>query len=452
MGTIEKRGANTWRIGFRRSSADGRAWVRRTVTFPSTMSEDEQRKACDVELARLIVDDAEGRADQPAPAQPVTDLQTLISKYNITPEDAAMLQGAAAPASRDDYTITVRQLYDKWMDLHCIPNLKYTTVKTYQNLMTTRVLPAIGDRRVTSLTPVDLQQLMADLRKSPRRTTAIDPEKRKRKQDRERAAAPSKPLSDRTVQHYYDTISDMFDTGLGWKLIPANPMEDVQRPKARKAKLAVLDDERAVQLLRRLSVEESLSFRSAVMLALLCGLRLNEVGGLEWEDVDWKRCAINVARGLNYAPGHGNYIDTTKSEEGERLIDLPAGMMTLLQETKAWQDEQAAKMGDRWRGVGRIVCGWDGSPQHHDTPSKQFRKFADREGFPDITFHDLRHTHATLLFANNLDAVAVAHRLGHASPETTFRFYAHAIRSRDAASAKAMQHYLDEAAGTTPDK
>ncbi len=144
-------------------------------------------------------------------------------------------------------------------------------------------------------------------------------------------------------------------------------------------------------------------------------------------------------------PELGNYTSDPKTEESSRTIDLPAGMMTLLQETKAYQDDIAAKLGDRWRGQGRIVCGWDGTPQHHDTPSKQFRKFADKHGFEGIRFHDLRHSHATLLFANNMDAVAVAHRLGHSSPEVTYRFYAHAINSRDAASAAAMQHYLDAA-------
>lgn len=395
MGTIEKRGANTWRVGFRKNSTVGRSWVRRTVTFPATMSEEEQRKACEVELARLIVADADGVPQTSAP-QPTSDLQAIIRKYNITPEDAAALRRAEPSAPAADCPLTVRQLYDRWMEMHCIPELKPTTVKTYRNLMTTRILPLIGDRRVTSLTPMDIQQLLVSLRQSPARTTAISPEQRKRKQDRDREAAPPKNLSDRTVQHYYDTLSDMFDTGVRWQLIPSNPMDTAIRPKARRKRLNVLDDEQAVALLRQLGKEESLSFRAAVMLALVCGLRLSEVGALCWDDVDWQRCTINVSRGLNYTPDMGNYTDTTKSEDGERVISLPAGMMTLLQETKAWQEELAQLLGDRWRGVGRIVCGWDGTPQHHDTPSKQFRAFADRHGFEGVRFHDLRHPYVKL--------------------------------------------------------
>lgn len=455
MGTIEKRGENSWRVGFRRSSAEGRTWVRRNVTFPASMPEAEQRRACEIELARLIVEDADRAAaikTAPAPAAPPPGLAAIVQKYNISAADAAVLAGTAEdPAAVPD--ITVRQLYNRWINDYCKPELKKTTVKTYANLMTTRVLPVIGDRQVASLTPMDMQLLLNSIRSAGRRTTAIDPAKRKRKQDRDRAPVPVRSLSPTTVRHYHDTIKDMFDVGVRLKLIPSNPMEGVNRPKARRTKLHVLDDERAVQLLRCLAKEDNLSFRCAVMLALVCGLRLAEVGALTWDSVDFNKFCVTIDKNLNYAPEAGSYIDTTKTADSDRTVDLPAGMMTLLQETLAWQEERAGVLGDRWRGVGRILCNWDGTPLHHDTPSKQFRKFADRNGFADIRFHDLRHTHATLLFANNLDAVAVAHRLGHSSPETTYRYYAHAIHSRDVASAAAMQHYItlaEEVGGQNP--
>ena len=422
MGTIEKRGENTWRVGFRRSTAQRRAWVRRTITFDPDVPEDEQRRACELELARLLVDDAEGRLADPLPAPQVS-------------EDA----------------VTVMQLYDRWMVLHCIPNLKPTTVKTYQSMMLSRVIPAIGTRTVASLTPMDIEELMRTIRQSPRQTTAVAPEDRKRRQDRTREDKSPRQLSSRTIQHYYDTLADMFDRGVQWGMIDRSPMDRVVRPTAKRRKLTVLDDDRAVELLRMLAKEESMSFRSAVMLALLCGLRLGEVCALRWQDVDMDAGTIHVRQGVSYAPGYGNYFDTPKSEDGDRIIALPDGMMDMLRETKAQQDDTARTLGDRWRGDDRIVCGWDGAPMHHDTPSKQFRKFADRHGFEGVRFHDLRHTHATLLLANNLDAVAVSHRLGHASPDTTYRFYAHAIRSRDAASADAMQHYLDIASTPTTD-
>ena len=94
---------------------------------------------------------------------------------------------------------------------------------------------------------------------------------------------------------------------------------------------------------------------------------------------------------------------------------------------------------------GGIVHAWNGAQLHHDTPSKWFRRFADAHGFEGVRFHDLRHTHATILLANNIDAVAVATRMGHADASVTLRIYAHALRRRDEDAAQAAQDLLDRA-------
>ena len=190
-----------------------------------------------------------------------------------------------------------------------------------------------------------------------------------------------------------------------------------------------------------------MSFRCAVLLALTCGLRLGEVVALTWNDVNWKKCTIDISKAAKYTPERGSFVGTTKSEASDRTVTLPAGMMALLDETHQHHQYLQELMGDRWRGVGRIVCSWDGSPVHHDTPSKQFRRFADKNGFVHVRFHDLRHTHATLLFSSNIDAVAVASRLGHAKADTTLRIYAHALKRRDVDSAAAMQAIMDKAEG-----
>jgi integrase len=198
-----------------------------------------------------------------------------------------------------------------------------------------------------------------------------------------------------------------------------------------------------VELLRCLQHDERVPFRAAVLLALLCGLRLGEVGGLYFDDVNWDEATINIERALHYTPGKGNYLDLPKSDAGVRIITLPPGMLLLLRSAQEYHTEVAALIGDRWHGDGRIICSWDGGPLHHDTPSKWFRAFADKHGFEDITFHQLRATHASLLFANNLDAIAVATRMGHSDPATTLRNYGASYRLRDQQAAEIMQSLLN---------
>ena len=412
MASVEQRGPGSWRIGVRTSVEDGRKWIRRTVTFPQDMPLAEQRARAQIAAAQLELEIAQG----------------------VT--------------GRDRLT-TLGEFAEIWMAQHVIPNCKPTTAKTYRCFLDARILPELGAIQLADLTPLRLTEFINALRTSTARTTAIDPQQRVRVSDRSVPLSPPKTLSDSTVKHIYDTLRDMLSMAVLWEYISKNPMDRVIAPKVPKRRARFLDDRQAVHLLRCLAQEESLPMRCAVLLALLCGLRLGEVGALTLDDVDWQECTISIHQSLHYAPGLGSYLGEPKTEAGYRIIDLPAGMMALLDQTRQYHEDSARILGDRWRGCGRIVSAWDGTPLHHDTPSKWFRRFADRNGFAGVRFHDLRHTHATLLFANNLDAVAIASRLGHEDASTTLRIYAHAIRQRDQLAAAAMQRLLDRS--TDPD-
>lgn len=405
---IEQRSPNTWRVGFQTSVQDGQRWIRRTVTFPAGLSVEEQRSRAQLEEARLRVEYSEGLYVQESP-------------------------------------ITVRDFSKIWIDDHVRENCTADTLKNYQYFLDSRILPALGDVPLQRLTPTACTRFIKSLRAEHARTTAIPADQRIRTSDRLRPPAPARTLSDRTVRHYYDTLSYMLEKAVQWEYLARNPMKKVDRPKIRKKPIRVLDDDQAVQLLRCLAAEDNLPFRCAVLLALLCGLRLGEVGALRLLDVNWTDCSIDISRALHYTPATGSFYGDPKSEASTRTVDLPPGMMALLEETRLYHIEAQRLLGDRWRGDGLIVSAWDGTPLNKDTPSKQWRKFADKHGFEGVRFHDLRHSHATILFANNLDAVAVATRLGHASADTTLRIYAHAVRRRDRESAAAMQALLDRA-------
>lgn len=410
MGSIEQRGANSWRVGVQVQTDEGRKWIRRSLKFSAALSPAQQRRQAEKALHQLEADVENGRA-------------------------------------RANQNMTVSDLAEVWMRRHVIANLSPVTAKNYQHLLDRRILPKLGSIPVEKVTPGMLADFMAEIRAEGRIVQAkpeAELKTKRRPSDQARLAKnPDAPLSDKTLRTYYDTLYQMFEKAVRWEILWRNPMANVERPHFRNKPVKFLDDEQAVELLRALQDEENMSFRCAVLLALTCGLRLGEVGALTWSDVNWKKCSIDISKAAKYTPEWGSFVGTTKSESSDRTITLPAGMMALLDETQKYQQHLAQLMGDRWHGVGRIVCNWDGAPLHHDTPSKQFRKFADKHGFEGVRFHDLRHTHATLLFASNIDAVAVASRLGHAKADTTLRTYAHALKRRDEDSAIAMQAILD---------
>ncbi|MDL2206708.1 site-specific integrase [Eubacteriales bacterium OttesenSCG-928-N13] len=412
-GTIEKRGNNTWRYGIQVLVGDKYEWIRNTVKMPASHSEARQRREVKVLLAKLIT---------------------------------AIDEGRIKPIRR---THTVKTFSDLWLQEYVIPELSPAVQKTYKNFLATRILPELGEIPLRKLTPLLLTKFINTLRTSPRRSTRKADEELKHQRSPSDIAKmskdPGKTISLRTVCHYHDCLDAMLDKAVQWDIIAVNPMIKVDRPRAPKAKAEYLTEERAVELLRCLSKSPNMSFRAAVLLAVFCGLRLGEVSELRLSDVDWDKGTIDISRALKYTPEMGSYAGTPKSEAGNRLIALPPGLMDVLRESRQYQQDTAALIGDLWEGEGWIVHNWNGARYAYGTVSKQFRKFAEVNGFPGVSFHALRHTHATILLANNIDAVAVASRLGHGDASVTLKTYAHALRRRDEDAALVAQELFDHA-------
>lgn len=409
MGTIEKRGKGSWRIGIQVETPSGWKWVRETIHIDPQLSDSKQRKEAEKALARLQTEVDAGEKGPPG------------------------------------HHYTVRTWSEKWMETEIKPNCSPVTYAGYRYLLDSRILPLLGDVGLSRLTPVILTEWLAQVRQSTRKCTRLPDDQLTHKRPPSRPLREenkNKPLSVKTLQNYYSCMDSMLSAAVRLDVLASNPMEKVTRPAGRKKKARYLSEERALELLRCLKDEPNMCYRCAVLLALLCGLRLGEVGELKLSDVDWKNGTIDISRALKYTSDSGSFVDAPKTDAGERIITLPAGMMTVLHETREYQEECRRLVPHLWQGQGWIVHGWDGRQLHHDTPSKWFHRFAEAHGFQGVTFHNLRHTHATILLANNIDVVAVAHRMGHSDPTVTLRTYAHALKRRDQDAAQALDQLL----------
>lgn len=386
---IEQRGPNTYRIGFQlpASSVKGRKWIRETHTYPATLTEAQQLDMAEAALRAL-------KAKHLQEPRAHVDLDNLPSAQ----------------------TITVAQLCQLWLDTqHKSPDYD----KTAQSLIDNHILPHLGDRAVASLTPLRINNW----------TTLLANTRSKR---------GGGMLSDKTVRHVYVTLATVCNWGVEHDLLIASPLAKTHTPKARKTKPHFLDDDQAVELLRQLAHEEDLGFRCSVLLALFCGLRLSEVGALTWTDVNWRKATLDISKAIKQTPHTGRIIDTTKSDESMRVIAVPAALMTLLDETRKQQQEHKVLLGNRWREHNLIICDFDGSPLNKDTPSRRWKRFAEKHGFTGVTFHNLRTSHCTILISSSIDVVAVAGRMGHADAATTLKYYAMVVDKRDKESASVM--------------
>ena len=187
-----------------------------------------------------------------------------------------------------------------------------------------------------------------------------------------------------------------------------------------------------------------MKFRVIILLTIFTGLRRGEVLGLEWQDIDFKNSSLTVRQASQYVSAIGIYTKDPKTETSNRMISIPDSIIKLLKEYKRKQLEARLRLGDKWIETNRLFVQWNGSPMHPDTIAKWFRQFLEDKNLPHITFHGLRHTHATLLISQGLDVRTVSNRLGHAQTSTTLNIYAHAFAKMDREASDKLDNLLIE--------
>ncbi len=238
----------------------------------------------------------------------------------------------------------------------------------------------------------------------------------------------------------------MLHKAVYWQLIVANPAERVQPPRTQKAKRPCYNDEQCRALLKGLNELEpkDIKYKVAIILDVFTGMRLGELMGLEWEDVDFKNQEITINKSSLYLPEKGVFTKSPKTDSSYRNVSIPDSVVEMLQEYKLWYDNQKEQCGEFWNNSNRLFVQDDGSPMFPDTVSKWFKKFIQQIGLPVINFHGIRHTNATLLVSQNVDIAAISARLGHASITTTLKFYVHPLAANAKSAGLILQNLLAE--------
>ena len=334
----------------------------------------------------------------------------------------------------DGKSLRFSEFTEIWKRDYGSKELAPTTYKRYCRMLETRLLPYFGHFYINKIRPTDIMKFYDLLEKDTQlvRKSGNNGEKTK------------KPLSGKTILEHHRLLRAMLHKAVYWQLIVANPAERVQAPKARKPKRRSYDDEQTKILLENLellSIEDS-KYKVAIILTIFTGVRLGELMGLEWQDVDFKNRIISINRSSQYLSDMGVFTKTPKTESSIREIAIPEFIISLLEEYKLWYEEQKSIYGELWTNSGRLFVQADGKPMHPSSISKWFVRYVSTIGLPVINFHGLRHTNASLLVAQNVDIAVVSARLGHAQISTTLDFYVHPLLSHNRKAGYALENLL----------
>ena len=175
------------------------------------------------------------------------------------------------------------------------------------------------------------------------------------------------------------------------------------------------------------------------MVALFTGMRLAEVLALRWSRVDLDGKTISVREALEPTKAHGIRFKTPKSKAGRRDITLPNILVDALREHRKAALELRMQLGaGRLPDDALLFANLEGEPLQPSNVSSDWGEIAESISMPEVTFHGLRHTHASQLIARGVDIVTISKRLGHAKPSVTLAVYAHMFTSDDSKAAAAI--------------
>ena len=277
-------------------------------------------------------------------------------------------------------------------------NHKATTIAHYESL--SRGIKAyFKGYTLQSITPIDIRKYLIYLQTSHRTPLG-------------------KTASAKTVRHIYCLLAMIFKFAKEQDYIVKNPIDKVECPKLVKKKVDALTKEEAATFFAAVD-ECPLDFQCMLYLMTTAGLQRGELAGLQWQDVDFGNMTISIERNVVHTTKSGTVVNTPKTANSVRTIPLFPKVAALLQEYKK---QFFSATDDKYC---YIFYGKSGkhAPRFPDGITERVKLFMKKNGFRDLSPHDLRHSCGTLMIANGADIKSVQEIMGHTDASTTLKYY-----------------------------
>lgn len=331
---------------------------------------------------------------------PVTFDTRLDASAWLTAQSRDVERGIWQPSTARKTAGTLTAYAEEWLAGR---DVRPTTRALYRRLLDLYVLPSIGSLPLDKIEPTTVRGWYAGL-------------------DSQRPTQRA---------HAYSLLRAIFSTAVADDVVPANPCRIRGAGAAKKkhqTRTASLPE------LEALVAALPPRYRAMALLAAWCGLRFGELAELRRHDVDLEHGVLRVERGVTRVDGR-MVIGDPKSEAGRRTVTIPPHLLPVLE---AHLSDHTAP------SKGALLFPARGNGQNeHMQPSTLYRVFypaREKAGRPDLRFHDLRHTGATLAAATGATLADLMARLGHSTPQAAMR-YQHAAQDRDRAIAEALSGF-----------
>lgn len=285
----------------------------------------------------------------------------------------------------DSKDMTVEDYLNYWYEQSCILSLKPGTYESYKRNLDKHIIPIIGNIKLKDLKPLHIQSLYTNRLQSS--------------------------LSKTSVKYIHRILHSAFTQAVKCQLMSINIINNVESPKPDKYISNVLDSNQISLLINAVS---KANIYLPVMIAISTGMRRGEVLGLTWKNVDLENCIIRVTQTIQPTK-NGLQLSTPKTDNSSRIISVPNTLTEILKEYRKNVND-----------INDFVCLNEfGELISPDYLNHKFKELLDENDLPHIRFHDLRHSHASLLLSQGVQPKLISERLGHSNISITMDLYSH---------------------------
>ncbi len=356
-----------------------------------------------IELAR----DADGRRRQKwhtvhgTKKQAQTELASLLHQMHM---------GSYVEPTK----LTLREYLHQWLR-HTQTQVSEKTFERYEEIVKRHLVPALGQLSLNRLQPLHIERYYAEALKGGRLDGAGG-------------------LTAQTVLHHHRILHKSLRHAVQLLLISRNPADAVEPPRPSRKRVNVVDEEQAGILLTSVA---GTRLYGPTLLALATGMRRGELLALTWSNLDLVKAELTVCQSVQQTNA-GTKLKPPKSGRG-RQVALPSFAVEFLRSHKVRQSEERLLLGPSYANNDLVFPRYDGSVWAPDSFSSAFAAAVRKLGLGSLSFHSLRHSHATILLRQGINPKVVSERLGHAKVGTTLDIYSHVLPNMQQEAAQRLE-------------
>ncbi|GGO46452.1 site-specific integrase [Streptomyces daqingensis] len=364
-------------------------------------------------------------------------------KDKLTAIQEKTRQGIPAATS----TMSLADYLTYWLSAVAPTRLKPSTLNSYEGLVRLYIAPALGRKTLNRLSPADIRLFLTQFKGSCL-CCLRGADAARDKPDRvccAKGQCCQRRPSARTVQYVHATLSAALQQAVREELVGRNVARVVETPAAASQEVKPLDREEAQQLLRAARTHR---YHALWLLLVSVGLRRGEALALTWDDIDLDNGQLRVRRNLQRVRKE-LIFGTPKTKRSLRTVPLPRRCVAALKDHAKGQAKEQAAAGEKWEPLPHqpdklVFTTTTGRPTEPRGLNRMLTVLCRQAGVRRVRVHDLRHTCASLLLAQGVDARTIMETLGHSTITLTMNTYAHVMET----TLKAAAERMDDTLGT----